>query len=697
MGDFKNIANGTYLNGTDPNINQLPNGFWQRLIIVINSILVYLFNGAIWIKAILFARNIGNKKEILKPITTKYQDYRTLESQNKTIRIVDNTSEISIEDSTYTNKSFTTSISEFFNICYFSQLDLNNINRYTAKDIKIINVNNTPIGGFKTFQIDLEESSHIDFNPIINNNTDAEYKWRFYLNKNNISYKIDKYNNRTFYHSGSAIPSNGDTIEILNPYVNYENIQPENKPLKLGIAGTTYVVNGVNKTIREYIPGGYLALETKLVIFVNLLFTDDTSCLTYLVYEDFKNPEITVKNLVELTSPTLSTTPLITQTTANLTIPNSKAIIIKDFEHVGKLGEGSNRYIGVGYCTLTTNTNIIPIYFDFILDLYNQNTLSFSILNQPMYLNFDPINYPVGTTTNNKIQALGITKYKGKWRMFFWDYSDHLAGNGYTAIQNSQIFEIIFKLPLNYIVSGISTLNDYTKTIINVPSQSTGILKGIGNSLSYVNLDDKLYILQGFDNRESSDNYLTKNRILYNIGELNSDNITWNYGISGPYIFNPINYLEGSGEQGFLWQNNNMGETMFMFKYKNTWFLLTSFGSSSNTNKIVLLKLRNYFYNKYLKDYTKSYFNLTSDSIIQENQTIITADCTVSGTKTIYLKDAELWINKEIFIKKYGTVGTLIVQPSSGDSINESTLPLTINTNTAICFKSVLKNTIKIF
>lgn len=692
MSIFKNIGEGVFGTGTNPNDNPLPGGFFQRVVTVINNLVLYIYNGVTWVKAKLFARNIGNYKELLKPIISSTQQYRTLTSENNTIRLIDNGDTISVEDSTFNDITFKRHLRDFFKICYYSQTNLDNTVRSSPLWAQSRDITDPDNKNFIPNFTNDAVATGLDFNPIRCNDTKDEYKWRVYVDRDdNIpDLKIEKYDSVTkkIYYSEIEAGQLQDynVIEILNPYVNYTNVKSGNTAFFPGLNNTIYD----GKEIKYNYPAGYIALEDKLIIFVGLIFKapdNDKSAITYAII-DSNNFD---------SSYTLFPTPLISTSTAN--DPSDlgqhvKTISSRYLEFVEKLGEQSMKYIGVGFCTYDNSDIVSPIYYYLDIIIENQKEISF-LVTQPKILNFDPTNFVLGTGNHDKVWANAITKYKGKWRVQFWDYSTMLADGGFTAEDNSDHFEVIFDLPLGYIVAGSSGLNDYTKTTIHTIASQTGYLRGLGLAMAYVHLDGNLFMLHGIDNRGLStdtpvQHYLTRNNYEYTIAELNSDNVTWSWDKSGPYLMNPVEWTETQ----FAWQNDHMGGGTYFFKYKNDYYILTSTCTATNTYQIVLLKLRDYYKGKELKDYTKNDFTVHSSLVpyVQQNADIIIGDCTTTN-KQITLKPASEWVGKCIYLKRIGSSGGPImgVYPSAGDTIDGVTY---INLTTTTCFKSIGNNKI---
>lgn len=693
MGIFKNIGGGVYSSNTNPNDNPIQGTFFQRIITVINNLVLYVYNGVTWVKAKLFARNIGNYKELLKPVITNTQQYRTLTSENDTIRIIDNSDTISIEDSTFSDSTFKRHLRDFFKTCYYAQADLNNVVRAYPLRAQSIDTSDSNNKNFiPNFNNDI--LTNIDLNPIICDGTKDEYKWRIYVDRDdNIpDLKIEKYDKVTkkIYYSETDLSQlqHNDVIEILNPYVNYTNVKTDNTAFFPGLNAQKYPT-GTGSNIKYNYPAGYIALEDKLILLVGLIFDSPDDFKSAITYTIINNDNFN-------SAYTLVQTPLISTETASGIDdlgPHVKTISSRYLEFVEKVGEQSMKYVGVGFCTYDNSDIVSPIYYYLDVIAENQKEIQF-LVTQPKILNFDSINFPLGINNHDKVWANAITKYKGKWRIQFWDYSTMLAGGGYTSEENSDHFEVVFDLPLNYILAGNSEPSNYVKTTIHTIADKTGYLRGLGLAMAYVHLDGNLFMLHGIDNRGLSDDplqyYITRNNYEYTIAELNSDNVTWSWDKSGPYLMNPIEWTESQ----FLWQNDHMGGGTYFFKYKNNYYILTSIGTATDTYETVILKLRDYYKGKELKDYTKNDFKIhqSLSTYTQQNADIIIGDCGSATAKTIILKPASEWVGKNIYLKKIGTTSLMTVLPYSGDTIDGSAVAYNLTVTT--CFKSIGNNKI---
>ena len=407
---------------------------------------------------------------------------------------------------------------------YYSTKDRNNLDRSVARRLIISNHNSVA----DTFTVDFDSLEGLDFNPVV-----SGQKWVGYANQAATpSFTIESYDTSTgvFTYSTTGVtngnaPSNGNSLQLLNPYVNYDNLSETESPI---ISELTPGATLSAKTI-DYSGSSGMIRKTNgtFVLFIGVRFTNNTR-------------EIYTATSTDLINWTLNTTPIFT---------------------IANAPYAATELITTAINPLSTDDNSLDQYL-VLLSAYSgtgdQRAL-YAIIDEDLNIltnltQLDIVGYTYGSA-NNRIRPLAMTQYKGKWRMVVWR-----ADSIYSWSQRLTV-EILFDGTLAEILAGTST---NTKNTIWVGTNVQGYAYGAVDNFAYVKNENSLSAFVGITDFSTTDgSYIMYAKRETTIMSLEPDGVTWQMASDGPFICNPTHWQNIDSIYDWQWDHDGGYPTFF--------------------------------------------------------------------------------------------------------------------------------------
>lgn len=659
-----------------------------------------------WTLTSLYAENVGSGIPVTKQSPEGVLQFKTLNSDIDTCEVIqaEGSDTISLRDYNHTFNNDKSSLTDMFERSYIiGGFDYQNIET-TTTPIQIASIGTT--GSEKYFTISGISSTSINLNPL-----KSGHKWIAYrLNKplplnipiqskHRPKWVINKQVGDRFYYEtvtdpyetvGEREPFVNDYVEFLNPFINYTHLNENEEPLFPTIApGETF--NGIGITSNH--PIGTMNRGNDIVLFMNIR----TSYLVGMtqINKDFLVYSIT-EDLVTWTEPVEIVVTGLDIEGINTGGDTVFCIGTRRIVYLEEAGKASNRYMVLGNMQLVDGDGNVE-----------GNYSSFFIMNE----NFE--------IEDNRLVAFGafgsplpplfgsdLTKYNGNWRTIYYD-------SLLTRYKERVFLVEIDDLINDYTLSHYTLNTDYYETEIFLDSTSgKSITDEVIDSpitFRYLNYNNRLYLAASAELTGSFINsryhHIGKAHPSIYIGSLvhspngTVDNFIWYWNRTNPFITGPYNYhvISNIGDYAtkYLWQSGAI-ENLQPLVFENEVYIFVALSKAfappdepyylSTEPQTTILKLTD-FTKKTLEDVAVDYVETSINYAQTFYDKVIV--CNNSSTITITLRQSAYWVGRELIIKRRGS-GNVIVSPSTGDTIDESSLSYTLyNSNESIVLKSV--------